>query len=83
MAAGGGGRALGPLCERRRGARSPARPCRLPSAQSRRPGSEAAAHLRIALGQALNAFSRWRGATDPPPDTGFAKAPARRSERRG
>lgn len=52
----------------------PARPCH-------RPGSEAAAHLRIALGQALNAFCRWRGATDPPPDTGSAKAPARRSER--
>lgn len=27
----------------------------------------------------LNAFSRWREATDPPPDTDSAKAPARRS----
>lgn len=54
---------------------------RLPSAQSRRLRSETAAHLRIALGQALNAFSRWREATDPPPDTSSPRRP--RGEARG
>lgn len=72
MGAGRGGGALGRPCERPEGRTGP-RPRLPPSAQSRRPRSEAAAHLRIALGPALNAFSRWRGATDPPPDTGSAK----------